>query len=202
MARGILVVIEGIDGSGKTTVANAVVRALNSFGYRAVYTREPTSSKFFEAFEEYIEEFGCDPLIEVLAMAIDRAYHVTRIIMPLLERGFIVVTDRYIYSSIAYQSVVGASIDWIKAVNSFVPMPDIAIYLDVPLDVALNRIRNRSSHRLKHFEFVNRLSKVVEVYRKLVAEGLMIAIDATDSIEIVTQRCLDIVLRVVEGRHR
>lgn len=198
MARGILIAIEGIDGSGKTTVANAVVRALNNLGYRAVYTREPTSSKFFEAFDEYIEEFGHDPLIEVLIMAIDRAYHVTRIVMPLLEHGFIVVTDRYIYSSIAYQSAVGAGVDWIKVVNSFVPMPDIAIYLDVPLDIALNRICSRSSHRLRHFELVNRLSKVIEVYRKLVAEGLLVAVDATDGIEAVTRRCLDIVLRVVE----
>jgi len=198
LARGILIAIEGIDGSGKTTVANAVVRALNNLGYRAVYTREPTSSKFFEAFDEYIEEFGHDPLIEVLIMAIDRAYHVTRIVMPLLEHGFIVVTDRYIYSSIAYQGAVGAGIDWIRAVNSFVPMPDIAIYLDVPLNIALNRIRHRSFHRLRHFEFVDRLKKVIEVYRKLVADGLMIAVDATDSIEAVTKRCLDIVLRVVE----
>ncbi len=186
--------IEGIDGSGKTTVALSLVKALIRLGYKAVYTRELFSSPFTDSLIEYVEWHDVEPVIEVLAIASDRAHHIAKVIVPLVERGFIVIMDRYIYSSLAYQGASGADIDWIEAVNSFAPPPDVAIYLDVPLEVALSRILPSSSRRLRYFEYIDRLRKALEIYRMLVDRGILVSVDATQSIDSVINRCLRIVL--------
>ncbi len=194
MERGLLVAIEGIDGSGKTTVALSLVKALTRLGYKTVYTRELFSSPFTSSLTEYVEWHDTEPTIEVLAIASDRAHHIAKVVMPLIEKGFIVVMDRYIYSSIAYQGASGADLNWIETVNNFAPPPDIAIYLDVPLEIALRRIPHNSPRRLRYFEYVDRLRKALEIYRMLVRRGVLISVDATQSIDRVVSSCLHIVL--------
>lgn len=189
--------IEGIDGSGKTTVALSLVKALTRLGYKAVYTRELFSSPFTSSLIEYVEWHDVEPAIEVLAIASDRAHHIAKVIVPLVERGFIVIMDRYIYSSIAYQGASGADLNWIETVNSFAPPPDIAIYLDVPLEVALSRIPSNSSRRLRYFEYIDRLRKALEIYRMLVNRGVLVSVDATQGIDSVISQCLHIVLEVL-----
>lgn len=192
--KGFLVAIEGIDGAGKTTVSKKLVEKLKELGYSAEYTYEPYSSPFSEALKKYIEEFGeAEPEIETLAMALDRLFHVKKVIEPLLNNGFIVVTDRYIYSSIAYQGAKNVEIEWIKIVNKYAIEPDIAIYLRTPLEIALERIKGRKP-RWKYFEDLNRLKKVQEIYELLTLKGLLIPIDATQSIDKVVESCLHLVL--------
>lgn len=193
--KGLLVVIEGIDGAGKTTVAKKLVERLIGLGYRAEYTYEPYSSFFSEALRKYIEVYGeAEPEVEVLAMALDRFFHVKRAIEPLLERGFIVVSDRYVYSSVAYQGAKGVDIEWIRIVNRFAPKPDVAIYLRVPVELGLERIKNRES-KWRYFENIDRLKRVQEIYDMLVAEGVLTSVDATQSIENVVDECLKLVLK-------
>lgn len=198
--KGLLVAIEGIDGSGKTTVARRLTQRLNDLGYCAEYTYEPYASYFSEALRRYIDTYGeAEPEIEVLAMALDRLFHVHKVVKPLLARGCIVVSDRYVYSSYVYQGARGIDVEWIELVNRYAIEPDVAIYLRVPLEIALERIRGRES-RWRYFENLDRLKKVQELYETLVAKGKLIAVDATQDIEKVVGECLSIVLKYV--RHR
>jgi dTMP kinase len=192
--KGLLVAIEGIDGAGKTTVAKKLVKRLEELGFESEYTYEPYSSPFSEALKRYVEEYGeAEAEIETLAMALDRLFHVRKFIEPLLSKGAIVITDRYVYSSIAYQGAKGADIEWIKIVNKYAIKPDLVIYLRVPLEVALERIK-RKEQRWKYFEDVNRLKKVQEIYESLVTQGLMISVDATRDIDEIIEDCLNIIL--------
>jgi len=192
--KGILVAIEGIDGSGKTTVAKKLVERLRNLGYNAEYTYEPYVSYFSEAFKKYIEEYGvAEPEIETLAMALDRAFHVRKVIAPLLMKGYIVVTDRYLYSSYAYQGARGVDIEWIKIVNKYAIEPDVSIYLRVPLEIAIARKR-AVEPRWSYFEDIDRLVKVQEIYEQLVKDGLLLVVDATQTVERVVEDCLEIVL--------
>ncbi|MEM1526361.1 MAG: dTMP kinase [Ignisphaera sp.] len=192
--EGILVAIEGIDGAGKTTVAKKLVEKLKELGYNAVYTYEPFSSPFSEALKKYIEEAGeVEAEIETLAMALDRLFHVKKVIEPLLKNGYIVITDRYIHSSLAYQGARGIDIEWIKTVNKYAIEPDLVIYLKVPLEVALERIKKKES-KWKYFEDVNRLKKVQEIYELFASRGALIAIDATQNIDKVVNQCLRVIL--------
>lgn len=197
--RGLLVAIEGIDGAGKTTVANKLVEKLKKLGYQAEYTYEPFSSPFSEALRRYIETYReAEPEIEALAMALDRLFHVKKIIEPLLAKGYIVVSDRYVYSSYAYQGARGVDLEWIKIINRYAVEPDIAIYLRVPFEVALERTKGREP-RWRYFEDVNRLKKVQEIYEMLSLRGVLIAVDATQGIEKVVDDCLHIVLKRIES---
>ncbi|MEM1644352.1 MAG: dTMP kinase [Ignisphaera sp.] len=192
--EGILVAIEGIDGSGKTTVAIKLVKKLKELGYKVEYTYEPFSSPFSEALKKYIEEAGeAEAEIETLAMALDRLFHVKKVIEPLLKNGYIVITDRYIHSSIAYQGAKGIDIEWIKTVNRYAIEPDLVIYLRVPLEIALERIKKKEP-RWKYFEDVSRLKKVQEIYELLASQGALIAIDATQSVDEIVEQCLRIIL--------
>lgn len=186
--------IEGIDGSGKTTVAIKLVKKLKELGYKVEYTYEPFSSPFSEALKKYIEEAGeAEAEIETLAMALDRLFHVKKVIEPLLKNGYIVITDRYIHSSIAYQGAKGIDIEWIKTVNRYAIEPDLVIYLRVPLEIALERIKKKEP-RWKYFEDVSRLKKVQEIYELLASQGALIAIDATQSVDEIVEQCLRIIL--------
>lgn len=192
--EGLLVAIEGLDGAGKTTVAKKLVEKLKELGYKAVYTYEPFSSPFSEALKKYIEEAGeVEAEIETLAMALDRLFHVKKVIEPLLKDGCIVITDRYIHSSLAYQGARGIDIEWIKTVNRYAIEPDLVIYLKVPLEIALERIKKKES-KWKYFEDVNRLKKVQEIYELFASRGILIAIDATQSVDKVVEQCLRVIL--------
>jgi len=201
---GLLVVIEGIDGSGKTTVAINLVSKLNEMGFKAVYTHEPTDSPIIDALRKFTETYGVDPRIEALVIAADRIYHVDKIIVPLINSGYIVVSDRYVYSSIAYQGGLGVDIEWIKQLNRYAAKPDVAIYLRVSLDVALSRLAKskRSRSPLKYMEDVERLKKAIALYERLVAEGELVPIDAERDVDSVVKDCLSIIMEHICDERR
>jgi len=88
-----------------------------------------------------------DAYIDALTFALDRLLHIKLKIKPLLNQGYIVVSDRYFYSSVAYQSASGAPIEWVLEVNKWALKPDVAIYLDVDPVTGLNR----KPHRKRDF---------------------------------------------------
>jgi dTMP kinase len=162
--RGVLVAVEGIDGAGISTTAETLVWTLNYLygGKVAVYTKEPTYGPLgFVAWQAmsnlYGEEFK-HPAIMALLFAADRLWHLIgeqlnggacRGVLRCLAQGYIVVTDRYKYSSIAYQQVdyhtsthlfQGAGRAWLEEVNAYAPPPHLLVYIDVPVEVALERI--------------------------------------------------------------
>jgi len=187
------IVLEGIDGSGKTTIAKALVTALNSANVKALYTYEPYNPDFIEMIKKYGKDFG--GVMEALLMAVDRYYHVERVVKPYLNMGYSVVSDRYFYSSLAYQGARGVSLEWIKTLNEFAPKPSLAIYLDVSPEEGLKRKLNVAT-KIKYMEEDPEfLRKVREIYKRLVSEGFLIEVDASRNYEVVFQDCVNLVCR-------
>ncbi len=190
--KGLLVAIEGIDGAGKTTLAKGIVSSLRAHGLKADYTMEPTRELIGNLIRSLPNEYR-DGRIEALLYAADRLYHYESYIKPRLENGVIVVVDRYIHSSIAYQGALGAPIEWIRTLNSQVKYPDIAFYVDISVDMALSRISN-SGRKKTFYERKELLKKVREIYLGLVKDGELILLDGTISADKLVASALRIIL--------
>ncbi|MCS7127912.1 MAG: dTMP kinase [Sulfolobales archaeon] len=180
--RGAIVAIEGLDGAGKTTVAKWLVEQLINMGIKAEYTYEPTDSKFVEALKSYSNVRT--PQLDALAYAADRLVHLYDLVIPLIDQGYVVVMDRYFYSSIAYQGAMGVPTSWIMDVNRYAIPPDLAIYIDVDPEVGLHRVKSKNaSRRFKEYESLKLLREARRIYLKLVEEGLLVYVNGMRSLE-------------------
>lgn len=194
MKRGWLICIEGLDKSGKTTQSRLLVKALKKRGFEAVYTTEPSTGEIGKFIKRYILKRRKRVLasIEALLFAADRIDHLEKEIKPMLERGKVVVSDRYVYSSFAYQGAAGLDIEWVREINRMAPKPDLAIYLDVPIEIIIRRCRKK---RMKSvMEFPETQMKVYEIYMKLVKEGELVPVNGARPIEVVSYEIQRIVL--------
>jgi len=164
-----LIVIEGIDGCGKTTVAELLKKRIEEKGYRVYLTKEPFNQKIKELIREIIEKehelneyFG---KTLALLFSADRYLHQMEI-MKKLSEGYIVISDRYYHSSFAYQTIYkGITFDFIKSITPFLVKPDYVFILDIPVEVALNRISIRD--KKTRYEEKEILEKVRENYLKI-----------------------------------
>ncbi|MBO3802307.1 MAG: dTMP kinase [Candidatus Brockarchaeota archaeon] len=183
MRRGVHVSLEGIDGTGKTTQAYLLLNWLRSQGYRAKYTAEPTYGRVGSVIRLHVYRIRKTPIeYEALLFAADRVEHYLKFIKPLLERGWIVVSDRYVHSSIAYQGAALGDARWVREINRFAPPPDLAILIDVPVGKALKRIKRRKAK----FEKKEILAKVRREYGRLVESGEMKRVDGSGPVERVS----------------
>ncbi|MBS7615554.1 dTMP kinase, partial [Candidatus Bathyarchaeota archaeon] len=130
------------------------------------------------------------PFVEALLFAADRADHVENEIKQLLDEGKIVVSDRYVYSSLAYQGAAGVSMDWIEAINKHVLHPDLAIYIYVSVENLMKRYGKEKSV-MEQFETQK---KVEKIYSNLVKEKKLIPVNGEQSIESAANEILTIVL--------
>lgn len=128
--------------------------------------------------------------MEALLFAADRIDHVEKEIKPALEKGNIVVSDRYVYSSLAYQGAAGLDLKWIKEINRLALPPDLAIYIDVPPDVAVKRMRRRKSV----MERLETQRKVQEVYMQFVKNEELVPVDGNRRKEKVAKDILMVLL--------
>ena len=196
--RGVFVVLEGIDGSGKTTIANMIIKDLSKMGFKTLYTREPTDSEIVNSVKTTYNDLR-DPYVDALTFALDRLLHVKSRISPALEQGYIVVCDRYYYSSVAYQGAMGAPIEWLLEVNKWALQPDIAVYLDIDPVIAIKRKESMTS-RFAEFEKLDILYRVREIYLKLVDKGLLVLVDASRSISDIYSDVKKLVLEVIKRK--
>jgi dTMP kinase len=163
--------LEGIDGSGKTTLHKALAVYLSDLN--PVITCEPGSTWIGEAVRRAIREHA-DPVAEALLFIADHAAHLREVVRPALSEGRLVISDRYIDSRLVYQQVTLDGIlpdplSWLRAVHEgWTIMPDLTILLSVPVPVALERTGTRGSG--EHFEQESVLTKVQEYYMQLVEE--------------------------------
>ena len=194
--KGLLIAIEGIDGAGKTTLAKGIVSSLRKEGIPADYTMEPTRELIGNLIRSLPDEYR-DGRIEALLYAADRIHHYEKYIKPRLEAGIIVVVDRYIHSSIAYQGALGAPIHWIKTLNSQVKYPDLAFYIDVTVDLALSRISN-SGRRKTFYEKRELLEKVRNIYLSLVEQGELILLDGTLGVNSLISEAVKTILEKID----
>ena len=169
--HGVFICVEGLDASGKTTQSELLVKNLQKKGFNAVYTTEPSHGWIGRLIRNHVL-LGKNRLyvvLEALLFAADRVDHLEREVMPALTEGKIVVSDRYLYSSLAYQGAAGLDLKWIEEVNKWAKKPDLTIYIDIPPDVVLQRLKRKKSV----MENLQNQQQVREIYLKLVkAHGL------------------------------
>ncbi len=172
LKQGLLISIEGIDGSGKSTLAQNLARIFDKKDYAVVLTREPGGTPLGQAIRTIVQQ-KTEPRCakaEFLLFAADRAQHFDQIIIPALAGHKLVISDRMIDSSLAYQGY-GNNLDleqirtishW--AMNTIVP--HLTIFVQIPINIALERIAKRNA-TLSHFEKEAFLKKVAHGFEEL-----------------------------------
>jgi len=178
--RGKFIVIEGIDGTGKSTLARALDVALRERGIETVLTREPTDGPFGKKIRELARtgRDGITPRDETELFIADRREHVAKVITPALDSGKWVVQDRYFYSTIAYQGARGVDIRWIQETHrEFAPEPDLLVLLKLPVAEALERVSRSRGDQPDHFEKADALAAVSLIFDHLEHPALL-ALDA------------------------
>ena len=148
---GALVVVEGIDGSGKSTQLYLLKRWLEIGGYRIHFTEWNSSPLVKSATRRGKQRRLLTPTTFSMLHAADFADRCERQILPLLHGGYLVLADRYVYTAFARDAARGCSPRWLRNLNSFAPIPDITFYFRAPLDVAVNRIV-AGRPKLKYYE--------------------------------------------------
>ena len=196
MKKGVFICIEGLDGSGKTTHAHKLVRNLQQRGFDAEYTTEPSRGELGTFIRGNILDGKkrVPSVVEALLFAVDRVEHLEKDVKPALKEGKVVVSDRCIYSSLAYQGGAGLDLDWIEEINRFALPPDLAIYINVPPEVVVKRIRRKKSV----MERLETQRKVQQVYMKFVDNSKLIPIDGDRKKGDVEQNILTVILEFLE----
>lgn len=156
-SAGILVTFEGTEGAGKSTLADEVAARLHEYGYRAILTREPGGSRVAEQIRRIILDEKMDTRAELFLYEAARAEHLAQVIRPALERGDVVLCDRFTDSTLAYQSM-GRGLPWpeVKALNGIATQglkPDLTVLVDIDPAKGLKRARERTRFEAEGLEF-------------------------------------------------
>jgi len=194
--KGFFICVEGLDGCGKTTQTKLLVKRLKTMDLDAVYTAEPSRGKIGRFIQKHClhGEKRTFPVVEALLFAADRFEHVKMEVVPALNKGKIVVSDRYVYSSLAYQGATGLDLKWIKMINEHAIRPDLAIFVDVDPETVIKRLKPKKSV----MENLETQRKVRGVYVKFVEKGELVRIDGNRSKKEVADDVLKVVLRFLE----
>jgi dTMP kinase len=193
-----LVTLEGIDGSGKTTVWEAL-RDARGDGF--TFTREPTDSWFGEAVRRSEAETDADPLAELFLFTADHADHLSRVVKPALERGDVVISDRYSDSRYAYQGAalegeVPRAMEYVRGVHQpWTRPPDFTIYFDV--DPETGAARSGATNKFEQAEFLRDVQANYETLIDYDPERF-VRVDAEQSPEAVIDDVEDVLGRVLD----
>ncbi|TEU07374.1 MAG: dTMP kinase [Candidatus Aminicenantes bacterium] len=197
--KGILIVLEGIDGAGKSTQAEILMNRLHERGYDVVYFREPSEGKWGQEIKKKAADpDSLSPEEELDLFLKDRKENVEKNLRPALEKKKIVILDRYYFSTIAYQGAKGIDQKRIRRVNEeFVVEPDLVFFLDVDPREGLDRIKNRKK-KDRLFERAEYLVKVREIFRSFRGERF-IHIDSSKPKKEISAEIERIVLNYLIG---
>lgn len=199
MKKGLFITLEGPDGSGKSTVAKLLHDHIKNSGVLTELTREPGGTKISEDIREILlnnDNHNMTAKTETLLYAAARSQHAEEKIQPLLDKGYIVLSDRYVLSSLAYQGHSrGLGIDTVMEINEFAmgeTYPDLVLFFDVNPEIALSRkYINREGDRLEnegeafHNKTYEGYEKAIEKYPKNIK-----LIDANGTIEETLANCI------------
>ncbi len=214
--QGVLITFEGPDGAGKTTQLERARRYLRDHGIEVEVTREPGGTPLGEAIRQWLLSPAADEKhemaleTEVLLYAAARAQHVKERLMPALRAGKVVLCDRYVDASYAYQAYGNQlPLTWIEEVNRLAVqevMPRRTYLLDLPIEVARRRLKRREGERL------DRIEQRGEAYHQRVREGFLtiarrdpkriLVIDASASEEEVAQEILADLREMLRARFK
>jgi len=164
---GFLVAVEGIDGSGKTTQAERLVRYCDEKRLTYILSKEPTSGKYGQLIRNSASRGRLSAEEELDILLKDRREHVDRVIQPALDQEKVVILDRYYFSTAAYQGARGADPEIILSQNeAFAPQPDLLVILDVSPQTGLQRIRERGDEPNK-FETLDSLERARAIFNQI-----------------------------------
>lgn len=184
---GLLIAFEGIDGTGKSTQISLLAEYLRSQGKDVIVTREPTDSDYGRRIRElYLCREQCSPEEELDLFIQDRKLHVTKLIKPALNAGRIVLTDRYYYSTAAYQGANGLDAADILQRNRFAPRPDLVILLTMPPELSAERISSRGEQR-NAFEQLDNLRRTAAIFASFTDPQIQ-RIDASQPVRVVCEQ--------------
>ena len=191
MSRGLFIVLEGIDGSGTTTQCARLQAWMEARGRRVLTTFEPTNrvlgAHIRAGLQGQLKE-AIDPATMALLFAADRLDHITHEITPALESGVDVLCDRYVASSLAYQTE-SLPLEWVRQLNERALVPDCTLFLRVDPDVALARIGARQGEHRDLYENREMLVGVASRYEALFSRGDVSAtiLDSEQDMDTVTR---------------
>lgn len=210
---GKLIIVEGIDGSGKSTQVRLLEKWLRYIGIPVFFTEWNSSEQVKEIISRGKKKSLLTPTTFSLLHATDFAARYERNILPLLRAGYIVLADRYIYTAFARDVVRGCSPEWVRHLYGFAIKPDIAFYFKVPVEVSFERIvRNRP--KLKYYEAGMDLNlsndpyesyrifqgRIIDEYESMIEKEGLIVIDGTNDIEEQQERMRQKVMELLPQR--
>ena len=173
-----LVNLEGIDGCGKSTQSKLLLEKLEGEGEKVIILKEPTKRPHGQKLWDVLHGKRKATNEEILELfVLDRIQHVEEKIQPALDNGVVVLMDRYYYSSMAYQVAGGIDVEEIREKHAFAPKPDIVLIFDLPVSIALERVKGHSD--ADEFEKEEHLEKVRVAYLDLENDPLVRIVDAT-----------------------
>ena len=208
----LFVTIEGVEGCGKTTIGKLIVERLINDGYEVIYTREPGGIEIAEQIRQVILDVNntnMDPRTEALLYAASRRQHLIEKIVPAIKNNKIIICDRFVDSSLAYQGHArGLGIDNVYEINKFAIdtlMPDLTLLFDLDPKLGLERI---SANKLRE---VNRLDLEQLDFHTLVREGFLIIndrepnrvkkVDASKTVEEVFNDAYALIKTALKEKH-
>jgi dTMP kinase len=191
---GLFIVIEGIDGTGKSTQARRLAEWFTSQGREVVLSHEPTAGHWGQKIRATATSGRLSLAEELEYFLNDRREHVRDLIAPSLAAGKVVILDRYYFSTMAYQGVRGGDPLAIRQANeAFAPVPDLLILLDLDVDAALQRIGSRGD-AANEFEHRDALVRCREIFLSLRDEPFARVISSSGSLDEVTAQIQEAVL--------
>lgn len=197
-----LITFEGIDGAGKSTLAKILANNLEQKNYNVVLTKEPGGTPLGEYIRKILLDQEMDALSEFLLFASDRHTHVKEVIVPALNKGAIVISDRYHDSSVAYQGYGrNLSLEFIEFVHNKVLegiMPELTILVDIPVNIGFGRLKTK-----------DRIEKLGEDYLEKVRYGYLtlaseekrfFVVNGTKSIDELSNQILTKVMEMIKWK--
>src|SRR5258706_477854 len=172
---GKLIIVEGIDGSGKSTQLQLAMRHLKTRGYPVFFTEWNSADLVKAVTKKGKKKMTLTPMTFSLLHATDFAHRLVHSILPPLKAGMIVLADRYVFTAFARDIVRGCDRAWVRRVYQFAPRPDRALYFNVPIDVSISRLLSGRA-KIKDYE---------------AGMDMGLATDPVDSFKIFQSRILD-----------
>ncbi len=203
MKKGKFIVLEGSEGAGKSKQTKLLVDSLEARGIDAIATREPGGAPLGEALRSVILDpaFSPDAITELYLYSAARRDHLNNIVFPALDAGKVVVCDRFIYSTLAYQGYGrGLDLDFVRRVNAVTVSPlkvDLALFLDVTPQEGFDRKGGADSADRLERENMEFFDRVYKGFKDMTECGELVDIDARGEIEETAGKILDAVLGIL-----
>jgi len=166
---GKFIVMEGIDGSGKSSQVEFLINWLKQNNIKYYLTDEPSTKGLRDMIKKLVSDKTKldDASLDALLFTADRRFHILTEILPELENNEFVICDRYYHSTYTYQQTQGMDLNWLISINKYAIKPDLTLIFDVPAEVAVKRIEKSGRDVIDKFEKAEFLEKLRKNYLKL-----------------------------------